>query len=835
MGDRHFQTSFSSGEIDEGLQERVDLKAYQAGLNTARNVNITKRGTIVSRAGRKYIEDIDFTHDNVKLFTLTDDLFLATIYGNPGFGEYLYYYVYDSDGNILDSTPSVLTDTVDTNATMQAEVRKIEDGKLFVTLNSRNRDLLADLEIDIATGAIDNENVDFYSLGTLILSNTLASSSFTGTGYGVDYIIKGVRDGEELPMRTITGNSLPVSVSERNDFQITCTNLLVTEIRVYRRPSDGGAYGFIGSSYVNDKNADPIVFDFTDFGQDADFTHSPPLEIEDTTNSTNSKNFNFKDFLAIETYQNKFLVTVDDAIYSSRTDIHTNLHRDFPYNDVSALSFKPSSTGSSILSLKDYNGLLIFTKKGLFYHSGVLGPENLNCTYQGPWRVDDLLAPVEIPGALLFVDASTNVVRELNFDEGVQRIVAPEVSIFSDHLFAENRITSWAFQDGELPLLHATFSDGTYATFTYQQEHKMRAWTRCDSANNVEQVIAVPNSSTGRFEADVIFLCVDDSGDYTFEKSVQRYLKPQEIVSNPEADKGPVIAAMDSMVSWSHLILDDLTDDDMVLTPVVADTWDGDLTLSVTDDAIFPDPGIGAVGTYFKWFNPDDRTEILLEVTARTDDDTITVTPSREFPSAYATNPRLYEAKTNFTGLDHMEGESVAVVADGYVIASPNNNIENYDAQTVSSGEIDLDEPYCIVHIGRPHTCDVETLAITEVGQGRGLQYSRLESFTCNRVFIRVKDTRGLYVGNRFPADDLVEGDDVTGTNQIALDGFSSYDVNYEAQNAIVGNRYDQPYTRTIEITTPGDFDGLGKIAIRQVDPVHFEILSITPDIEIVK
>jgi len=51
----------------------------------------------------------------------------------------------------------------------------------------------------------------------------------------------------------------------------------------------------------------------------------------------------------------------------------------------------------------------------------------------------------------------------------------------------------------------------------------------------------------------------------------------------------------------------------------------------------------------------------------------------------------------------------------------------------------------------------------------------------------------------------------------------------------IIGNRYKQPTSRRIEKTLPGNWDSQGQIAIRQVDPLHFEILSIIPDIEVLR
>jgi hypothetical protein len=43
------QSSFGTGELDPRLWERTTLEKYMSGLEVARNVAITKGGTIISR------------------------------------------------------------------------------------------------------------------------------------------------------------------------------------------------------------------------------------------------------------------------------------------------------------------------------------------------------------------------------------------------------------------------------------------------------------------------------------------------------------------------------------------------------------------------------------------------------------------------------------------------------------------------------------------------------------------------------------------------------------------------------------------------------------------
>lgn len=88
---------------------------------------------------------------------------------------------------------------------------------------------------------------------------------------------------------------------------------------------------------------------------------------------------------------------------------------------------------------------------------------------------------------------------------------------------------------------------------------------------------------------------------------------------------------------------------------------------------------------------------------------------------------------TTITGLDHLEGETVAVLADGKVQTS----------KVVTGGEIDLDRPAELVHVGLPMTSDLETppwaAQIEAAGQGRSKNVAA--------AFVRVKDSGPFYVG----------------------------------------------------------------------------------------
>lgn len=145
-------------------------------------------------------------------------------------------------------------------------------------------------------------------------------------------------------------------------------------------------------------------------------------------------------------------------------------------------------------------------------------------------------------------------------------------------------------------------------------------------------------------------------------------------------------------------------------------------------------------------------------------------------------------ATTTITGLDHLEGEAVAVLADGAVVSG----------LTVSSGEITLPSAASTVHVGLSFTAEIETLPpaidLRDVGAARGRPHRT------PRMRLQLEKTRGIKVaGNnrqfnalRLNAGDLATPADLfTGMVTMSLgEGWS--------QDGTVVVRQDTPLPMTV-------------------------------------
>lgn len=832
------QLNFASGEIDPILHDRVTLERFQNGLETARNVMISKKGTMLSRFARSQFAEV--THDGpIKIFSPPDTEDLVEFGVNSTNDKfYIKYYRFDYllTGSIIDvyeeATAGDMEITADNLENLQFTV---DQTNIYIFTGSENPSKIHRLRYGISPSFTPNVVFD---IPPAPLSTTITEVG-SPSGYVVDYAVTYVRLGEESkPQISITTTiNKPIGTSQRNEFEFILSNSTTlfseySEVRVYRRPHEGSAFGLVGVSSEIFIDGSDIKATFTDIGADADFSNG----LQSLASLEGLSSAPYITDLKIGTgtiYQGRFVLgnfeSNSEAIIASRPGFKTNFYRDFPYDSDSALLFKAGSEGyPKILRMIDADGLVVFTSRGVFVSLGLLSPSNIYLDKRGNWVIDESIPPLLIPGALLFVDKTTNSIRQLVYSQELGGYDSIDQSVFSEHLFKNKTIKSWAFQEGITPLLIITFSDGTFATFTYSYEHQMRAWTRHDSKFPVEQV-------AGTTTADTSFFVVNKNGTRSIERTIPRYVTGYDFENNADIDKFENNALMDSLKVKSGLLESGLTGDFFTITPVTPGDWSGQLTITSSvfnwfDPETFPElgGGLGNTGEVYRIFKTSDKSKIDLEYVSTVDGFSIIVQPSDEYPSTQSVAPRLYLTHTTIDGLDYMEGESVSVMVDGDVIASPNNDSEGVSTYEiiVTGGSITLPEGFrsAITIVGRPVVCDIQTLNISTVEQSPTM----IESLTVNKLYLRVFESRGLFVSNIFP-EEKVGGKD--GNSVSKMDKLTKY---YQQSGVpITGNRPMPTISRRIEVTTPGSWDTQGKISMRQVDPVHFEILSIIADVNI--
>jgi hypothetical protein len=152
---------------------------------------------------------------------------------------------------------------------------------------------------------------------------------------------------------------------------------------------------------------------------------------------------------------------------------------------------------------------------------------------------------------------------------------------------------------------------------------------------------------------------------------------------------------------------------------------------------------------------------------------------------------------TTFTGLTHLNGETVSILADGAV----------HPQKVVSGGSVTLDQAASVVHIGLPIIADLETLPVAiglrdgSMGQGRAKNV--------NKAWLRVYRSSGIFIGP--DANNLVEA---------------------KIRTTEVYGSPPNLQTDEIEVVMNPTWAQGGQVFVRQSDPLPLTIVSLTAEIQ---
>jgi len=226
-------------------------------------------------------------------------------------------------------------------------------------------------------------------------------------------------------------------------------------------------------------------------------------------------------------------------------------------------------------------------------------------------------------------------------------------------------------------------------------------------------------------------------------------------------------------------------------------TYNGGDTVTLTASAdIFS--GTTDIGDAIQFQHPDGN--VRAEITGYTNHSVVTALLQSTVPAALQGVPTTTWtfARDTFSGLDHLEGETVAILADG----SPEPQ------QVVTGGQIVLAYAAGVVHIGLPYSSDIETLDVTIFGASESI---RDNAKSIPKVGIVVEKTLGLQAG---PDEDNLHD---IGTQPVDFDYTAPWGLDSDVETGYL-------------VTT---WKKSGRVLIRQSNPLPATVLSLHPQIEI--
>lgn len=473
--------------------------------------------------------------------------------------------------------------------------------------------------------------------------------------------------------------------------------------------------------------------------------------------------------------------TQPQTFWMSRIDAYDDFGASRPVLDDDSISGTIAARSvNAIQHITDLADMIIHTTGGEWSALGqdnVVTPSTLALRAQSYYGSADV-APIVSGNVALFVQEKGRVVRDLRYSFDVDGYSGSNLSQLAEHLFRQNTIVDWAFAQEPYDAVFMILSDGSLLTLTYVRDQEVIGWARHDTDGLFESVATI--SEDGR---DAVYFIVKRTIDGSTKRYVER-LEAREISDVKQC------FFVDSGLSYDGT-------NTTATTMTLSGTWDNvDRIYTLTASAsAFSATDIGDA-VFLPYVDADGLDRILVcTITAYTSATVVTVQANRNPPAALdsvAVSDWQF-ARETFTGLDHLEGKTLSVLADGNV----------HPQVTVASGEITLQSPAAIVHAGLPYASDFETLELSSVEEA-----IRDKRMLINKASLLCESSRGLFAGT---------------------------DVNHlrEVKQSLRTN-YDQPLplrSGLFEVDTPARWGKGGTTFVRQSDPLPLAILSAMPHV----
>lgn len=320
--------------------------------------------------------------------------------------------------------------------------------------------------------------------------------------------------------------------------------------------------------------------------------------------------------------------------------------------------------------------------------------------------------PIVVNNSILYAAARGGHIREMGYRFQDSGYVTGDLSLRAPHLFDGYTIVDSAYSKSPYPIVWFVSSSGDLLGITYVPDQQVGGWHHHDTQGGAFESCCVVQEGA----EDHLYVVVNRGGTRYIERMADWFVTSR-------ADR----FCVDSGLSY------DGRAQATGITLSNGSPWTVGSIVRVTAQAsIFTEDH---VGQYVTLDNGDDdpiRLEITSYISGALVDATAVAAIPVEYQAVLISDWSL--GADIFAGLDHLEGETVSILADGAVMPR----------QVVSGGQVEIDEIASVVHIGLPVTADLGTLPVANqidgaFGQGR--------HYNVNKVFLRLFESGGVWAG----------------------------------------------------------------------------------------
>lgn len=819
------QSNFNGGEFSPFLYGRVDNERYQTGLETCTNFIPTIQGGLTRRPGTYFVYEVK---DSTKSTRLVSFQFSVTQAYILEFGDqYIRFY---KDNGIIESSPStpyelattyLEADLFQLKFTQSADVLYIVHPDYPPAKLSRTSDTAWTLtDIDFVNGPyLPNDD-----RGWTLTPGAATGSTTVTTGATV--AVSGAADNGSGLVRITTGSAHGFSTGERVGIAgVTGTteangSWTITVITTTTFDLQGSTFA---NAYVSGGTVYPGVFYSTDvgrtirvlqgstwgYGEITAFGHagSVTVSIVDTWTSTAPKTVwrlgvysETTGYPACVTFHEDRLFfggapNVPQRIDGSRTgdyETFSTSDADGTITASHAVSFTLNSNDVNVIRWfsPDEKGLLVGTVGGEWVIRAAsineaISPTNISAKKSTSYGSADI-QPVQVGKATLHLQRSTRKLREFLYFYDVDGFRANDLTLIAEHITGEGMV-ELAYTKEPQSIVWGVRNDGALIGMTYERDldalragwHKHFIGGYGDAANNsavVESIASIPSPDATREELWMVVKRYIDGSTVRYVEYLTKFFE--------DTDDQQDAYFVDCGLTYDNpLTITAITQaSPAVVTSAAHGLSDGDKV------KIMDVQGMSEVnGESYIVANSTTNTFELTAVNDGSDIDSSSYT-------AYVSGGVVRKFVSTVSGLDHLEGQTVSVCADG----APQPN------KTVSSGAITLSTSATVVHVGFGYNSDAQMLRL-EAGSADGTALGKTRRI--HRVGFLLHRSLGLQIGTSLTDLDTL-------TFRTSTDPMT---------------RAPALYTGIISETIQADYDFENKIAWRQSQPLPCTVLAVMP------
>jgi len=362
-------------------------------------------------------------------------------------------------------------------------------------------------------------------------------------------------------------------------------------------------------------------------------------------------------------------------------------------------------------------GVLVFSSGGIWLMAGTNGASISATDVQADpqsYKGASALPPLKVDTEILFADTGGGSIKSLAYNDAFKIYAGPDVSILASHMFGKNKeVIAWGYAEEPYKMVWGAREDGIIVNMTILREQEVYAWTRRLTRGKVVDLIVLEEENNSS-----VYLMVQRKINGRKTKFIERVARRD--FENVE-DAFCVDCGLQTSAFYPPFDIE------------IAAKEGAGILVTATGFAF----SAGDVGKIFRFGGGKGKVASYISPAEITVDFVRPITdlvPFTETPrDALAGEWTLDAEFTVVSGLHHLEGEAVAVLADGNVVTG----------LTVNDGSITLPQAASRVIVGLSYRCTAKNLPLNS--NNIVIENKRKRAVA---LAIRTMKTRGLRAGN---------------------------------------------------------------------------------------